>query len=137
MTPPDVSISRRDGETEICPACGNREAFEDAFVIPQWSGQPYWKNWGTKVIPPASWVNPAWQYKTRSGKRVVNMSIKLHNDNGDEFTFPIKGTVVVREKPLKCEYHIWTLDGRHDVMKDLGEDELDLSLISRTALSES
>jgi len=51
------------------------------------------------------------QYKTRSGKRVIGLII--HSDNDEtNYTFPVKGSVVVREKPLKLEYAIWTLEGR-------------------------
>jgi transposase-like protein len=37
------SISRRDGETPICNDCGNCEAFEDAKMAQEYSGEQYWK----------------------------------------------------------------------------------------------
>jgi len=70
------------------------------------------KNWGTDVIPPENRIDLSKAYKTRDGKRVINLVIKLHNDAGHEVTFPVKGSIVVREKPFKSVYAIWTLDGR-------------------------
>ena len=37
-----TATSRRDNETEICPACGMDEAFEDSDLIPVWVGHVYW-----------------------------------------------------------------------------------------------
>ena len=36
-----AALSRRDNFTEICPACGTREAFED-FERMKYQGTPYW-----------------------------------------------------------------------------------------------
>ena len=36
------AVSRRDNLTEICSACGMREAFED-MGIEYYLGKPYWK----------------------------------------------------------------------------------------------
>jgi hypothetical protein len=55
-------------------------------------------------------------YKTVSGKRVINLSYVPFNSNGDKATYPIKGTIIVREKPLKKKYYIWSEDGIGDVV---------------------
>lgn len=81
------------------------------------------KNWGTDVVPKEKWIDVDQEYVTKDGKRVINLFKVLHNSCGDEVTFPIKGSVVVREKPRKTRYCIWTLDGRHSTVN---ESELDL-----------
>ena len=55
-------------------------------------------------------------YKTKSGKRVINLIYKLFNDCGNKVTYPIKGTVVLKEKPVQYEYHVWSEDGISDVV---------------------
>lgn len=77
---------------------------------------PYYKdshqrNWGSDIVPKDEWVDPTKEYWC-GDKRVEHIHIELHNGNGDEVTFPVKGIVVVRERPYKAEFHIWTLDGR-------------------------
>lgn len=62
--------------------------------------------------------------RTRSGKRVYNIVVKRYSC-GAEVTYPIKGTVILREKPLKTEYNIWSLDGIWDVVENR-HPELDL-----------
>lgn len=37
------SLSRRDNETDICPDCGDAEAFEDFGIAEPYAGKPYWK----------------------------------------------------------------------------------------------
>lgn len=71
-------------------------------------------NWGTGVVPQESWVNPALTYRTRSGKPVVAILIKLHNSCGDEVTCPVKGSILISApgKPHRYRYSIWTIDGR-------------------------
>lgn len=59
------------------------------------------------------------QYRC-GGKRVVNLTIERHNACGNEVTYPVKGSVVVREKPLKLEYRIWSIDGVADVVWNRG-----------------
>ena len=54
--------------------------------------------------------------KTRSGKRVIGIVRKTHNDIGDEVTYPLKGTIILREKPLKVTYHIWSNEGISDIV---------------------
>ena len=56
------------------------------------------------------------KYRTRDGKRVVGLIYKPLNDCGNKVTYPIKGSIVVREKPLKLKYHIWSEDGISDVV---------------------
>lgn len=74
------------------------------------------KNWGKDIIPRDQWIDPDKQYYTREGYQVINLHIVMENSVGDEVTYPVKGTVVVRTKPYKTEYHIWSLDGRRDVV---------------------
>ena len=56
------------------------------------------------------------QYKTKDGCRVELHEIVLKNSYGKEVTYPVKGTIVLREKPRKTEYMIWSLDGIIDVV---------------------
>lgn len=58
---------------------------------------------------------------TCGGKRVVGLQIVTHNSCGQQVTYPVKGSVVVREKPLKMEYRIWSLDGVADVVWGKGD----------------
>ena len=37
------ALSRRDNETDICPKCGELEAFEDAGFLPPYEGRIYWR----------------------------------------------------------------------------------------------
>ena len=60
---------------------------------------------------------------TSGGHRVINLSYVPFNSAGNKVTFPIKGTVVLSEKPLKTTYHIWTSDGVSIVF---GSSEFDL-----------
>lgn len=36
------ALSRRDNKTDICPECGEIEAFEDAGFLPPFNGKKYW-----------------------------------------------------------------------------------------------
>ena len=74
-------------------------------------------NWGTDVIEEADWIDLSKEYKTVSGKRVILSQIVLYNSLDEEVTFPVKGSVVVSEKPFKTKFSIWTLDGRWDTIK--------------------
>jgi len=51
---------------------------------------------------------------TRGGKRVIALRYVPRNSAGRKVTFPIKGTVIEREKPLRTSYQIWTEDGEVD-----------------------
>jgi len=73
------------------------------------------KNWGSEIIPKENWIDPSKEY-TCNGCRVIGLQLKLHNSNGDEVTYPVKGTAILREKPLKTSYRIWSLDGKADVV---------------------
>lgn len=59
---------------------------------------------------------------TKSGKRVIGLKIKEHNCVGNKVTYPLKGSIVIREKPLKLEYCIWTLDGIYDIVFNTHEE---------------
>lgn len=52
--------------------------------------------------------------QTKSGKRVINLQCVPLNSVGNEVTFPIKGTIVMSEKPRKTVYCIWTDEGQFD-----------------------
>ena len=54
--------------------------------------------------------------KTKKGQRVVNLSYVPHNSIGGKVTYPIKGSIVRKEKPFKVEYAIWSEDGKQDVV---------------------
>ena len=82
---------------------------------------PTGKNWGSDVIPQEKWIDPS-KTHTCGGKRVIGLKIELYNSAGQEVTYPVKGSVVVREKPLKLSFRIWSLDGREDVVWGIGED---------------
>jgi len=53
---------------------------------------------------------------TCNGKPVIGLQIVTHNSAGREVTYPVKGSVLVREKPRKLEYRIWSIDGIADVV---------------------
>ena len=55
-------------------------------------------------------------YRTRSGKRVIGLKYVPLNSNGEKVTYPIKGSIIVREKPFKARYQIWSEDGITDVV---------------------
>jgi len=54
------------------------------------------------------------KYKTRSGKRVINLMYNPFNSNGDVVTYPLKGTVIISEDPWKTMYCIWSEDGLYN-----------------------
>ena len=74
------------------------------------------KNWGKDVIPKEFWIDVSKKYVTRSGLNIENIQIIMENSNGNEVTFPVKGTLVTKRdgKKDKRSYEIWTLDGRKD-----------------------
>lgn len=59
---------------------------------------------------------------TCGGKRVIGLQIVMRNSAGNEVTYPVKGSVVVREKPLKLDYRIWSIEGKADVVWGKGDD---------------
>lgn len=54
--------------------------------------------------------------KTRDGKRIVGLIRVPTNSTGRTVTYPLKGSVIMREKPLKMEYCIWSDEGLNDVV---------------------
>lgn len=72
--------------------------------------------WGTTNIPKKQWIDVSKTYKTREGKNVEGLHIVLHNFCGHEVTYPIKGTIVLKEKPRKTEFAIWSLDGKKNIV---------------------
>jgi len=79
------------------------------------------KGWGTEVVPKELWIDPSKTY-TCGGNPVHGLQIVLHNGNGDEVTFPVKGTIRYNGFPRKKKYTIWTLDGRADPTWGTGDD---------------
>jgi len=53
---------------------------------------------------------------TRNGKRIVGLTRVPMNSNGELVTYPLKGSIVIREKPRKYEYCIWSDNGEYDVV---------------------
>jgi hypothetical protein len=57
---------------------------------------------------------------TCGGKRVIGLKIELNVTFADgtehPVTYPVKGSVVVREKPLRLAYRIWSIEGKADVV---------------------
>lgn len=67
---------------------------------------------GTSVIPKDQWIDINKKYTFR-GRPVINMTIELYSETGEEYTYPIKGDVVIKQKPFTTRWTCWTLDGRH------------------------
>ena len=65
-------------------------------------------------------------YRTRSGLRVIGLERKEFNSAGKLVTYPIKGSVVVKEKPLRLDYCIWTDEGLYQAVKAWGPSSYDL-----------
>lgn len=63
---------------------------------------------------------------TCNGKRVVNIQIILKNSSGSIVSYPVKGSIVVREKPLKLKYAIWSIEGKADVVWGLGHNLIEV-----------
>lgn len=64
------------------------------------------------------------EYTTRNGKRVIGLEINEYNSCGFKVSYPVKGSIVQQEKPLKLEYAIWSIDGISDIVwgKNKGKD---------------
>ena len=75
------------------------------------------KSWGTDVIPKELWIDPTKSY-TCGGNPVRDLRIVLHNGNGDEVTYPVKGTIRFVGFSRKKKNAIWSLDGRANVVWD-------------------
>ena len=58
------------------------------------------------------------EYKTVDRKVVTNLQYVPYNSVGEKVTFPIKGTIILRQKPMKTMYTIWTEEGKHSVFGD-------------------
>ena len=74
-------------------------------------------NWGTTNTPVEKRIDPSKTYRTRNGRKVFNIEIKLYNSCGNEVTFPVKGSIDMG-KNCQPAYGIWTLDGRASVLPD-------------------
>ena len=57
------------------------------------------------------------EYRTKSGKKVIGLIYKSLNDIGAKVTYPIKGSILIKDKPI-CSYRyaIWSADGISDVV---------------------
>lgn len=73
------------------------------------------KSWGSGVIPREKWVDPNKRYRTREGKKVFGIRIELHNSEGKEVTYPVKGSIDMG-KHRQPRYQIWSLDGKADIV---------------------
>ena len=60
--------------------------------------------------------------KTKGGQEVVHLQYVPKNSIGATVTFPLKGTIIRRRKPLKTEFQIWTRDGRASVFEETEDD---------------
>jgi len=75
------------------------------------------KKWGSEIIPKENWIDVSGDTEYTCGnKRVIGLQMVLHNSCGNEVTYPVKGEVIIREKPWKTEYRIWSLDGKSDIV---------------------
>jgi hypothetical protein len=66
------------------------------------------------------------EYKTRRGDRVVLHEFVPRNSPGAIVTFPIKGTIIDKDRPRRKTYNIWTLEGRSDVFGEGPNDIIDM-----------
>jgi len=78
-------------------------------------------SWGTTNTPKKKWIDPTKVYKTRSGKTVMGLDVKLTNSLNNEVTFPVKGSIDMGYKK-QPKYMIWTLDGRMDLFHETSWD---------------
>jgi hypothetical protein len=58
----------------------------------------------------------------KDGRRVIGLKYVPFNSAGARVTYPIKGSIVTCEKPLKTTYGIWSIDGKNDVVWGKGPD---------------
>lgn len=63
---------------------------------------------------------------TCGGKPVIGLEIVMKNSAGNTVTYPVKGSIVVREKPLKLEYAVWSIDGKYDVVWGKGDNLIEV-----------
>lgn len=70
-------------------------------------------------------IDPNKEY-TCGGRRVIGLCIVRQNELGNEVTYPVKGSVVVREKPLKLAYRIWSIHGEADVVWGKGDNLIEV-----------
>ncbi len=84
------------------------------------------KSWGTDVIPKELWIDPSKSY-TAGGNPVYDLRVELYNGNGDEVTYPVKGTIRFVGFPRKKKNAIWSLDGRADVVWGKGDNLVEVN----------
>jgi len=53
---------------------------------------------------------------TCGGRRVIGLRIVPRNGLGNLVTYPVKGSVVISEKPLRVSYTAWSEYGEADVV---------------------
>jgi hypothetical protein len=56
------------------------------------------------------------KYKTRNGCKVILHDIVLFNSVGGKVSYPVKGTVIVKDKPRKTTMMIWSEEGLSDIV---------------------
>lgn len=54
--------------------------------------------------------------RTRDGKEVLGLKRVPYNSLGERVTYPLKGSIVIRKKPLLLEYCIWSDEGVYDIV---------------------
>ena len=81
-------------------------------------------SWGTTNTPVNERITLSKKYKTRNGKEIVGLHIKMSNSCNDEVTFPVKGSV--KTKGRQPRYQIWTLDGRAGLFSESPDDLIEM-----------
>ena len=80
-------------------------------------------SWGVDNIKKEDWIDIKKKYKTRGGKEVELSGIVMVNGIGNEVTYPVKGLIILKQRPRKTENCIWSLDGKYNVINN-GEKDL-------------
>jgi hypothetical protein len=71
---------------------------------------PVGVSWGTTNTPKEKWIDAKKSYQTKSGKKILGLTIQMTNSLDNEVTFPVKGSIDMG-KGKQNRYMIWTLDG--------------------------
>ncbi len=66
------------------------------------------------------------EYRTRSGDRVVLHECVPFNSLGERVTFPIKGTIIKKDRPRSKRFNIWTTEGRSRALGQAPDDIIDM-----------
>jgi len=77
---------------------------------------PIYSDFGEKAKNVLKIIDITKPVYTNNGHRVLNLHYVPYDSNGTEVTYPLKGTLVMCEKPLKTRYEIWSKFGKVDVV---------------------